>query len=86
MSYNDEFSIILKSIADLTPSGYGKWLANMDEIGDDKSNLRILGISQEDFILIYDNVLLTEDCRAVLKLLSKSEINFIYITDLIELK
>ena len=86
MGYKDEFSIILELTVEFTRSGYNKWFANIDEISGDKSNLRILGINQTERIIVYDNILLTSDCRKILDLLLKSDINFIYITDLIELK
>ena len=81
-----EFSIILKLTDEFTLLGYNKWFANIDKISEEKSNLRILGINQTEIIIVYDNILLTADCRKILNLLSKSHINFIYITDLIELK
>ncbi len=84
MSYKDEFSIIFKLASQFTSQGYDKWFANIDEIDDLKSNLRVLGISQCENIIIYDNILLTEDCNRILKLLLESDINFIYITGLIE--
>ena len=86
MSYKDEFSIILELTKEFTSLGYNKWFANIDEISEEKSNLRILGINQAERKIVYDNILLTDDCRKILNLLSKSDINFIYITDLIELK
>lgn len=86
MSYKDEFSIILELTKEFTSLGYNKWFANIDEISEEKSNLRILGIKQTERKIVYDNILLTNDCRKILNLLSKSDINFIYITDLIELK
>lgn len=84
MSYKDEFSIIFKLASQFTSQGYDKWFANIDEIDDLKSNLRVLGISQCENVIIYDNILLTEDCNRILKLLLESDINFIYITGLIE--
>lgn len=86
MSYNDEFSIILELIDEFTLLGYNKWFANIDEISEEKSNLRILGIKQNEVKIIYDNILLANDSLMILSLLSKSDINFIYITDFIELK
>lgn len=86
MSYEDEFSIIVNLASQFTTKGYDKWFANVDMIDDWKSNLRVLGISQNDDILIYDNILLTEDCNGILELLSKSDINFVYITGFIKLK
>ena len=86
MSYKDEFSIILELTKEFTSLGYNKWFANIDEISEEKSNLRILGINQAERKIVYDNILLTDDCRKILNLLSKSDINFIYITDFIELK
>ena len=50
MTYEDEFSIILNSIAKLSSLGFKKWFANMDEIDDEKSNLRILGICHNELI------------------------------------
>ncbi len=86
MSYEEEFSIIFKLASQFTSHGYDKWLANLDEINDLKSNLRVLGISPSDNIIIFDDILLTEECNHILKLLFESDINFIYITGLIELK
>ena len=86
MGFKDEFSIILDLATEFTALGYGKWFANMDEIDGENSNLRILGINQSETIIIYDNILLTSDCKAILKLLLESDINFIYMTGLIELK
>lgn len=86
MAYEDEFSIIFKSALEFTAKGYDKWFANVDEIDDLKSNLRILGISQSDDIIVYDDILLRDDCNKILKLLFESDIHFIYITGLIELK
>lgn len=86
MSCNEEFSIILELIDEFSLLGYNKWFANIDEISEEKSNLRILGIKQNETKIIYDNVMSTDDCRKILNLLSQSDINFIYITDWIDLK
>ena len=86
MTYEDEFSIILNSIAKLSSLGFKKWFANMDEIDDEKSNLRILGIYHNELIIAYDYILPTEECKFILKLLFGSDINFVYITGFIDLK
>lgn len=86
MTYEDEFSIILNSIAKLSSLGFKKWFANMDEIDDEKSNLRILGICHNELIIAYDYILPTEECKFILKLLFGSDINFVYITGFIDLK
>ena len=86
MSYKDVFSTILELTNEFTRLGYNKWFANIDELSEEKSNLRILGINQNERIIVYDNILFTSDCRKILNLLLESDINFIYITDLIELK
>ena len=86
MSYDDLFSIIFKLATEFTSQGYDKWFANIDEIDEMKSNLRILGINKNESIVIYDDILLTQDAKNILKLLSKTDINFIYITGILDLK
>ena len=71
---------MLKRILELInqATAYDKWLANMDLIDDESANLRVLGIGDEDFILVYE-------AKAILKELNKTKVNFIYITGLKDL-
>ena len=57
----------------------------MDLIDDESANLRVLGIGDEDFILVYDEVLSVDEAKAILKELNKTKVNFIYITGLKDL-
>lgn len=81
-----QLSLILGLIAPLSSFGYEKWFANVDKLDHNKSNLRILGLSIDDFILIYDNILSDEECDFILKALLSTKIRFVYMTDYIELE
>ena len=78
---------MLKRILELInqATAYDKWLANMDLIDDESANLRVLGKGDDDFILVYDEVLSVDEAKAILKELNKTKVNFIYITGLKDL-
>lgn len=80
-----QISLITGLIREFSNLGYGKWFANIDKLHSDKSNLRILGLNKERFILIYDSVLYDDECGLILEALISSNINFVYITNFIEL-
>ena len=52
---------------------------------DENVNLRILGISDGEFILIYDGVMSKDDGELVLLKLNDSNFNFVYITGHLDL-